>query len=569
MLEESKFWVILILVGILGSLGYGAHYLASVDEANLALQESKSKLVSVQDQLAFRKKEWAGREQSVAKIQVETDKTATLLKAQDILETRYRKVESDLKYLLESMKTSVAQARESAVGSELGEITLASGKVLRGVKMRKVEGAGISMIHADGIGTIAVEQLPENLKEKYDLGPNALISVIQQAQTSFLTKPASNNAAPTEPVLDKPATQPVRGAAAPSFDPALLVFIKTASNEGTGSGSGFIAKSNGKTYVYTNAHVLCGEIGSFTTKITSIKTASGRVIPTPYELELSEVTDTTSESGLEDLARFPITMKEGESAYEISALDSNTAMNGRVIAYGNSLGGEVITSLNGTILGLGTDRMEISCAIVPGNSGGPVLLEQTKKVIGISTYLTNGRGDIWARGTKFDQVRRFALRPEKVTKWRRMLYTSLMSSTVELNAFHRDTLSLAAACYLNPKPNNAGFDVSVQSKGDYELRKVLVEGSKHSLGQTITAGMARVNQRLGGGFGGGKTLMSVQGVVPYFAEFFNTVAQASSSQMQSMQNADRAPYLKQFIPELVRIRSEIHAIFLRQAERFR
>lgn len=350
-----------------------------------------------------------------------------------------------------------------------------------------------------------------------------------------------------------------------SFDPSSLVIIKTDS----GSGSGFIAKVNGKTYVYTNAHVICGSVGGFTTKIVSIKTASGRIIPTPYELELSDIKDLTSSSGLEDMARFPIMLKEGESAYEISELDPNTAMNGKVIAYGNSLGGDVVTSLNGTILGLGSDRIEVSCEIVPGNSGGPVVLEQTKKVIGVSSYLTSGKRDIWAKGTPFDQVRRFALRPEKVTKWRKMQYTSLMSSTTELNAFDRDTLSLAAACFLNPKPNNAGFDVSVQSKGDYAVRAVLVDGSKHSLGQSINVALAKVNQKLSGGMGGNTTRMAVQGVVAYFAEFFNTVSSASSSQIQSLQNADKAPYLKKLIPELISERTEVHNTFVQQAARFR
>ena len=213
MLEESKFWVIFILVGILGSLGYGAHYLSAVDEANLALQESKSKLVNAQEQLTFRKKEWSDREQALSKIQVETDKNATLVKAQDILETRYRKADGDLKYVVESMKSSVEKAREEAPGTQLAEIILTNGKTLRGVKIRKVEESGISMIHADGIGTIPLELLPENLQEKYDLGPKALIPLMQQAQTAFLKKlPDDDVASPPSP----PSTPSITPKATPT-----------------------------------------------------------------------------------------------------------------------------------------------------------------------------------------------------------------------------------------------------------------------------------------------------------------------------------------------------------------
>lgn len=441
------------------------------------------------------------------------------------------------------------------------EVQAAFGKrTYQNVKVMAVTPQGVKIIHDAGVSVLPASSFPKEWLMKY--APEASTVATNPQAPEHKPQPETQPSDKPKNITD--STQQV--AATASFDPNCLVFIKTD----TGSGSGFIAKSNGKAYVYTNAHVICGEVGGFTSKIVSIKTASGRTIPTPYELELSDVKDPDSDHGLEDVARFPLALKEGETAYEISDLNPNTAMNEKVIAYGNSLGGDVITALNGAIVGLGSDRIEISCEIVPGNSGGPVVLEQTKKVIGISTYAdASGKRDIWSKGTKFDKVRRFAMRPDKVTKWRKMLYTSLMSSLGELNAFDRDTLSLAAACYLNPKPNNAGFDITVQSKGDYVVRNVLVDGAKHTLGQAINAAMARTNQKLSGGLGGNKARMAVQGVVAYFAEFFDTVSKASSSQMQSLQNADRAPYLKKLIPTLMSARTDVHNEFNQQAARFR
>ncbi len=216
MFEESKYWILLLLVGILISLGYVTHYLNSVDEANLALQESKSKLSGMQEQLFHLKKEWGDREQAVSKVQIEADKNAKLLTAQEALEMRYRKTEGELKYVLESMKTSVEKARSNATGMELGEITLTNSRVLRGVKIRKVEESGISLIYSDGIGTPPLDLLPENLKEQYDLGPNALVPQIEKALTALLIKPKveSRMEQMTQPVvqssvipqLDVPAT---------------------------------------------------------------------------------------------------------------------------------------------------------------------------------------------------------------------------------------------------------------------------------------------------------------------------------------------------------------------------
>lgn len=204
MFEESKIWILLCLVGIFAAFGYGAHYLSSVDEANFALQESKSKLTDMHEMLLMRQNSWAENEQILNKIQNETDKNATLLKAKDIIELRYRKAESDLKYALESMKTSVERTRSNAPGTEMEEITLANGKTLRAVKLRKVEEQGISLIHTDGIGTIPLDLLPDNLKEQYDLGPNALIPMIEEAQTALLQKPEKDEVN-KQPVSTSPA----------------------------------------------------------------------------------------------------------------------------------------------------------------------------------------------------------------------------------------------------------------------------------------------------------------------------------------------------------------------------
>ncbi|MCB1278376.1 serine protease [Prosthecobacter sp.] len=644
MFSSSKFWILIILA--VAGLGYGAYHLKTTeDAAQAALQANTARLAEMDAALAQRRQVLENMDKTGREIRDAVGRSQELSKNKAVLLEKQNKIGTDFQTVVDSMTATVEKLRSSAPGSEIGTLSLANGKMLSGVKIRKVSEEGIALTHSDGIGTVAVDLLPEDLKEKYDLGPNAFAPKLAAAKVALMAELHKNDAAINSPmpgnmspaateqnpgsplaavvtpklevteaggtktyanvrfmgVSDQgvrvshdagisvlpvaslpetwrakfipntsgpPMTVPSSGSATAgstasrstpaqsSFDPNSLVFIKTDS----GAGSGFIAKVNDKTYVYTNAHVICGTPGGFTKKIVSIKTAAGRAIPIPYDLELSNMYDASSSNGLEDMARFAITLKEGETAYDLGGLNSDTSMNQKVVAYGNSLGGDVITSLDGDIVGLGTDRIEISCGIVAGNSGGPVVMADTKKVIGISTYLSTGKRDIWTSGTAFSQVRRFALRPEKVTKWRKMLYTSLMSSLAELKAFDRDTLSLAAACYLNPRPNRGGFDVPSQQNGDYVIRQVLVDGGSLTLGSTINAGIARVNQRLGGA----TATMSVSSVVPIFAEFFSSVTNASASQMSSLQIADRAPYLKQFIPELIAIRKEIHERFIQE-----
>lgn len=573
MLTDSKSW--LLIIASVAGIGYGAYdYISSENAAQSALRENTAILAGLDGLLSQKRKTLNDLEIVGVALRDAAVKNQQLLKAREDLIEKQTQIRTEIEKTSDLMKVAVEKVRSNAAGVEIDEFAVGNGKTLRAVKVTKVTEAGISLMHADGVGAVEVDSLPENFKERFDLGPNAVLQRLSTAKQTLLAKlDEVENVKPRLPetsvgagglsgATPTAAISPGNAAAASapspeSFDPNCLVFIKTDS----GAGSGFIARVGDKTYVYTNAHVLCGSPGGFTKKFVSIKTATGRTIPTPYQLELSDMYDPSSSNGLEDMARFPITLKEGEVSYELGGLDVNTSMSQNVVAYGNSLGGDVITSLPGNILGLGTDRIEISCGIVAGNSGGPVVLADSNKVIGVSTYLSSGGNrDIWTSGTTFSQVRRFALRPDKITKWRRMLYTSLMSSLAELAAFDRDTLSLAAACFLNPKPNRGGFDVPSQRNGDYVIREVLVDGGRYPLGGTINAGIAKVNQRLGAT----KSTMSVVSVVPVFAEFFNTVAGTSASQMSSLQSADRAPYLKQFIPELIAIRKRIHERFVQE-----
>ncbi|MBN8417972.1 MAG: hypothetical protein J0L73_03575 [Verrucomicrobia bacterium] len=194
MSEESKIWVSFFTLGILVSLCFAAQYLSSVDTANLALRETRDKLTYTQDQLSYKKKTWNEKEQVALKLQAESDKNTVLVKAQGVVDQRYHKADYALTDALQSMQASVERTRNNASGTELGELTLANGKALHAVKIRKVDDASISVIHADGSGTIPLELIPESLKEQYDLGPNALVPMIQGAQTAFLQEPAENAA---------------------------------------------------------------------------------------------------------------------------------------------------------------------------------------------------------------------------------------------------------------------------------------------------------------------------------------------------------------------------------------
>ncbi len=208
MFEESKAWIFIVIISILIGAGYGAHYLTSVDSANASLLESKSKLADVHEMLGQRKKAWEATERLIATTRELAEQNNVLSKAKEVLDKRYRAVDADLKYAVDSMRSSVERVRESAPGTEIGDVNLVNGKVLQAAKIRKVEESNISFIHSSGIGTVTVDLLPNEILERFDLGPNALLPQLEAVQSGFLAKPdaaAAVAAVVATPAASRPA----------------------------------------------------------------------------------------------------------------------------------------------------------------------------------------------------------------------------------------------------------------------------------------------------------------------------------------------------------------------------
>jgi hypothetical protein len=174
-----------------------------------------------------------------------------------------------------------------------------------------------------------------------------------------------------------------------------VVLVSTTES----SGSGFFAHDQGKTYLYTNQHVISD---IFNVKATDSK-------GNPVELGELEI------SNKQDIARFKI---RNRPAFLIT---DTAEPNEEITVLGNSEGAGVITNGNGKIKGIGPFEIEVDADFVPGNSGGPVVNSENS-VIGIATYISKGdeKPDWVSKDTRYAKARRFTIRPSRIKDWRKI-----------------------------------------------------------------------------------------------------------------------------------------------------
>jgi hypothetical protein len=177
-----------------------------------------------------------------------------------------------------------------------------------------------------------------------------------------------------------------------------------------GRGSGFLAIMDGRTYVVTNAHVVQGS------KKVSFKTLDNR------ELKIGDLEIAASA----DLVRAVV--EEAGPALEVAEQwQESVRIGDLVVVAGNAEGAGVVREIEGKVVGIGPDRIEVDAAFVPGNSGSPILLKSSGAVVGVATFLKLPPYSDWFGREEADEkekpvfhlneVRRFGYRLDTVGEW--------------------------------------------------------------------------------------------------------------------------------------------------------
>jgi len=287
----------------------------------------------------------------------------------------WREAEAMMENLAKSHEELRVFALDGLVGRRYEELVTKSGKTFTDVVIKDAGGRTVELSHTeDGLARVVVLDVAD--------GPAAWSVLVPSDQLKV---------APVSPGENKTVKQPGEQVAQ-----AIVVIEGDA-----GVGTGFLATSGEKLYLYTAAHVLSGN------KKLIVKLQNGRRITKFGKFEAS---------GGADLVRIEV-LEEFDAPLSLGDAAGQSKQKMPVFAAGNSGGGGTVGFLEGTIQGVGAESIEIDADVIQGNSGGPILDGVTHEVLGVVTHLVAARKDQWAKETRFSEIRRFGCRVDRRWVW--------------------------------------------------------------------------------------------------------------------------------------------------------
>lgn len=240
-----------------------------------------------------------------------------------------------------------------------------------------------------------------------------------------------------------PESKPVAAPPLPSGMMDAVVLIEGDQSRGTG----FLVKDGGKRYLYTAAHVFSGN-----SRLTA-SNSSGRKFSKFGPLEVAEGADLVRLEVL-DTSEDPLTLFAiGEPG--------KVGVSSEILVLGDGGGAGVIAEARGKVVGVSGESIEVDAGVIQGNSGGPVIDLAAGKVVGVVTHLTAKREDVWAEGTRFSEVRRFACRIDREWKWQSTTVANFLSEAKKIDDYDRMTRIGFAISSLSPGVNGLRLDTKL------------------------------------------------------------------------------------------------------------
>jgi serine protease Do len=212
-------------------------------------------------------------------------------------------------------------------------------------------------------------------------------------------------------------------------------------------GTGFLVKEGGKHYLYTAAHVFSGN-----SRLTA-SNSSGRKFTKFGPLQVADGADLVRLEVLE-MPKDPMTLFALEEPGKI-------AVGTDILVLGDGGGAGVTAEARGKVVGMSGVSIEVDAGVIQGNSGGPVIDLATGRVVGVVTHLTAKRDDLWAEGTRFGEVRRFACRIDREWQWQTTTIANFLAEAKKIDDYDRMTRVGFAISSLNPGAGGLRLDTKL------------------------------------------------------------------------------------------------------------
>jgi len=209
---------------------------------------------------------------------------------------------------------------------------------------------------------------------------------------------------------------------------ALVVISSKQSN-----GSGFIGEMRGKTFLITNIHVLG------LAKEATIKTLDGVTLNLSSDAYISKE---------RDIAIVPLKWGGDTFLVSESIKDDQLKIGNQVTLMGNSDGTGVATRLRGAVDGIGPEELQVSAKFVPGNSGSPIVANNSGKVVAIASYMRDlSDRSKWTEDSELDDIRRFGYRLDGEIEWGKISLQKLYEQAEAFHSFKDRTLVIGHIAY--------------------------------------------------------------------------------------------------------------------------
>jgi len=348
------------------------------------------------------------------------------------------------------------------------DITTRQGKTYRNVVVTAIDSGGFRIVHATGGAVIPFSTLDKETRSAlgYDgelpgLKSATMAEASVKGGDAVDSETGSGTADEEEASKGQPQVFDWKAASKDDAIGCVVVFEGKSA-----SGSGFLCNSEGQTYIYTNAHVISGNPG--------LKIADSRG-NSYQDIEYVEAAGKGFANG--DVVRLKLKTPR-QRALRLS--EQQVLHDQDVMALGNSQGEGVVTVLRGEIAGVGPDKIEITADIVQGNSGGPIVDEETFEVVGISTYGVH-KVDVWSKNTELDRVRRFGLRPANVRRWERFSLRDFINQGRHVQQLGANIQAMRLLKLLEYFTDGIKYSRNLTAEGEYLVGDLIDRHRRHPI----------------------------------------------------------------------------------------